>query len=181
MNKVMKSTMIRRAKLGDEYDIKRIQIEGWHDNNVYPRTGVTVGFLEKERGMILPPTEGAVEEIRNRISNKETNNYYVAVSDESVVGWIAGPFALDSGESGFGIYVDRRHRACGIGTELLRSFLTNRGEKRRAIEVTQSNKEGIKFYEKFGFKISEKRKHYFDDNHDEYLPVVVMRNYKLNP
>lgn len=169
--------IIRKALLGDAFDIKRIQIEGWYDNNISPRTGVTVEFLEKSRGMVLPPTSEAVEEIRSRISNIETNNYFVAEMDDRVIGWIAGPFALGKSVAGFGIYVDRDHRDTGIGTNLLQIFLTNCSEKRLTIEVTETNKRGIQFYERFGFRISENKKHYFDDNHNVYLPVVVMRNY----
>lgn len=166
---------IRNAKSEDAYDIRRIQAEGWLDNNLSPDTGVTREFLKTHRGISLPPSEEKVAETK-RMIEKNQGNYFVATIENKVVGWIMGR-AKEDGIFSFGIYVDRLFRNQRVGTKLMMVFMERNGARKISIDVSVSNREGIRFYEKFGLKIARYEKHYLSDDKLVYLPTVIMQNY----
>lgn len=167
---------IRPSTPEDAFDIRRIQAEGWLDNNLSPDTGVTRKFLEIERGISLPPSDAKIAETAKMILGTK-GNYFVAAVEDSVVGWIMGSAKEDEIFS-FGIYIDRLYRNNGIGTKLMTVFMEHSGSKKISIDVSSSNKDGIKFYEKFGLRVVRHDKHYFNDDKSVYLPTVIMQNYE---
>jgi ribosomal protein S18 acetylase RimI-like enzyme len=167
---------IRPPTPEDAFDIRRIQAEGWLDNNLSPDTGVTKDFLEKHRKISIPPSAEKVEETYKTIQENQ-GNYFVATIEDKVVGWIMGSAKKD-GIFSFAIYVDRRHRDQGVGTKLMTVFMERNGGKKTSIDVSASNTEGIKFYEKFGLRIARYDKYYLNDDKSVYLPTVIMQNYE---
>jgi ribosomal protein S18 acetylase RimI-like enzyme len=167
---------IRPPTPEDAYDIRRIQAEGWLDNNLSPDTGVTHEFLKTHRGISIPPSEEKVTETKRMIEENQ-GDYFVATIDNKVVGWIMGRTKED-GIFSFGIYVDRLFRNQKVGTKLITVFMERNGGKKISIDVSASNTEGIKFYEKFGLREVRHDKHYFGDDKSVYLPTVIMQNYE---
>lgn len=166
---------IRPPTPEDAFDIRRIQAEGWLDNNLSPDTGVTQEFLRTHRGISIPPSEEKVVETKHMIEENQ-GNYFVATIENKVVGWIMGR-AKEDGIYSFGIYVDRLYRNQRVGTKLMTVFMERNGGKKTSIDVSASNTEGIKFYEKFGLRIARYDKHYLNDDKSVYLPTVIMQNY----
>ncbi len=167
---------IRPPTPEDAFDIRRIQAEGWLDNNLCPETGVTREFLKTHRSISLPPSEEKVAETKKTIEENQ-GNYFVATVEDTVVGWIMGR-AKEDGIYSFGIYVDRRYRDQGVGTKLMTVFMDQNQGKKTSIDVSASNTEGIKFYEKFGLRIGRYDKHYLNDDKSVHLPTVIMQNYE---
>lgn len=167
--------VIRKPVASDAFDIRRIQAEGWLDNNLSPETGITEAFLRSIRGISLPPNEKKIEETVTTIEKNE-GGYFVATDNDAVVGWIMSGVQKD-GTYGFGIYTDRKYRGMGIGSKLMNALLSV-GNRRFTIDVTNTNTHGIRFYEKHGFKVVRSEKHYMDDEKKVFLPVVIMQNYE---
>lgn len=173
MNIILRSPLVQ-----DAFDIRRIQAEGWLDNNLSTETGVTEEFLSIKLGLSLPPQKVKVNQTKKLIK-KNTVGYFVAEYEGKVVGWIMGrSHDEDRQIYSFGIYVDRAFRNKGIGSRLMKSFLDIHKEKKIKIEVTSRNVKGIRFYESFGFHVAAQDKHYFDGYGQVYLPIVVMQNYE---
>ncbi len=165
----------RYATVDDAVAIRRIQTEGWHDNNISPETGVTVDFLVNTRGYTVVPNPAKVDLTKKTIQD-DPFSYLVADDAGQVVGWIR-KWTKD-GASGFGIYIDRAYRAMGIGTLLIQRFLDENECTDLQISVTKSNTKGIRFYERFGFHIVGEVNEYFDDAKTIYLPTIIMQNYE---
>ncbi|MBP6994032.1 GNAT family N-acetyltransferase [Candidatus Woesebacteria bacterium] len=168
--------VIRPPTPEDASDIRRIQAEGWLDNNLSPQTGVTREFLEKQRGISVPPSNIKVAETAKMIREAQ-GNYFVATVEDNVVGWIMASANKDEVYS-FGIYVDRRYRNQGVGTKLMAVFIEHSGGKKMSINVSTMNQDGVRFYEKFGLKVVRPDKHYLNDDKSVYLPTVIMQNYE---
>ena len=69
------------------------------------------------------------------------------------------------------IFVEEKYRNKHIGTNLLDYYLTeiSLDIEKVLLEVNVTNKNAIKFYEKFGFDIIYTRKNYYSDNNDAYI------------
>lgn len=167
---------IRPPTPEDAFDIRRIQAEGWLDNNLSPDTGVTKDFLETYRKISIPPSAEKVEETSKTIQENQ-GNYFVATIEDKVIGWVMGR-AKEDGIFSFGIYVDRQYRGKGVGTKLMTAFMKRNGGEKISIDVSSLNTEGITFYEKFGLRVVRHDKHYFGDDKSVYLPTVIMQNYE---
>ncbi len=170
---------IRQVTPDDAYDIRRIQAEGWLDNNISPSTGVTVEYLQEVKGYILPPTPEKVAQMRELLINDilcKKNKGWVAVDSGKVVGWVSA-HATEGEEIELGIYVDREYRNRGVGGLLIDEVMRTHSTKMLTLMVTKSNKKAQKFYKKYGFQPIKEHKHYMKDDTKVYLPVIIMRNY----
>lgn len=65
------------------------------------------------------------------------------------------------------IIVDNNYRSLGIGSNLI-NYLINEYNKPIILEVASTNKIALKLYEKFGFKVINIRKNYYQ-NDDAYV------------
>lgn len=83
--------------------------------------------------------------------------------DQHIIGYAVYHFVLDEGTL-LQIGVERAHRGCGYGKQLLESVLQellSAGIKRCLLEVRASNAVAIAFYRHRGFVIDGKRKDYY--------------------
>jgi ribosomal protein S18 acetylase RimI-like enzyme len=170
---------IRPAIPEDAYDIRRIQIEGWLDNNISPSTGVTVEYLQEVKGHTLPPSPEKVAKMREIITNATNDGSewgWVALDGDKVVGFIWMHYAK-SDETSFGIYVDRQCRDRGVGTALIQEMLHTHPKKKFSLSVTKGNEPGIRFYERCGFKQVKEEMWCMSEESPAYLPTIIMQNY----
>ncbi len=170
---------IREVTVDDAYDIRRIQAEGWFDNNISPSTGVTVEYLQQTKGHTLPPSPKKVEQMKEIITkacSEGANWGWVAVDSDKVVGFI-WMHSAKSDETSFGIYVDRQYRDRGVGTALIQEMLHTHPNKKFSLSVTKDNEPGIRFYERLGFKQVKEEKWYISDGSPAYLPTIIMQNF----
>ena len=87
----------------------------------------------------------------------------VAVIENRVVGYVCPRYVLNEGHL-LNLAVHRDFRRRGIATELMNTVLEELKEKGCTLvylEVRVSNLDAIKFYERFGFKISSFRRKYY--------------------
>lgn len=170
---------IRPAIPEDAYDIRRIQIEGWLDNNTSPSTGITTEYLQNVKGYVLPPTSEKVAQMRELLSNDAQgtkNKSWVAVDSGKVVGWVSA-HSTGGEEIELGIYVDREHRNSGVGGLLMDEVIRTHSAKKLTLMVTKTNTKAQKFYEKYGFHPVREHKHYMKEDTHVYLPVFIMQNF----
>ena len=170
---------IRPAVPDDAYDIRRIQAEGWLDNNISPSTGVTVEYLQKVKGHTLPPSPEKVAKMREIIANAANDSSewgWVALDGDNVVGFIWMHYAK-SEETSFGIYVDRQYRDRGVGTALIQEMLHTHPKKKFSLSVTKGNGPGVRFYERFGFKQVKEEMWCMSEESPAYLPTIIMQNF----
>ncbi len=170
---------IRQVTLDDAYDIRRIQIEGWLDNNISPGTGITTEYLQNVKGFALPPTYEKVAQMRELLTNDiqgMKNKGWVAVDSGRVVGWVSA-HSTDGEEIELGIYVDRKHRNRGVGGLLMDEVMRTHSTKKLTLMVTKTNIKALRFYEKYGFRTIKEHKHFMKGDTDVYLPVIIMQNF----
>lgn len=169
---IAKNSNVRVATIEDAEAIVTLQATGWRDNNINPETGVTVEFLEETRGYTIPVQESRVEKTRNYLSTTLEHNF-VYQKDNKVLGWI-GITNKDDNSISFGVYVHPEHRGQGIGTTLMNYIFAKHPHHTFEIEVTSSNAQGIKLYEKLGFVKTGDSKWSNEKYPEKYLPLTVM-------
>jgi len=64
--------------------------------------------------------------------------------------------------------VDPLHQNKGIGSQLMEALLKE-SQELLTLEVRESNKKALKFYEKFGFQKVATRQHYYSDGENAIL------------
>lgn len=169
---ITKNLNVRVATIEDAEAIVTLQAIGWRDNNISPETGVTVEFLEEVRGYTIPVQESRIEKARNYLSTTLERNF-VYQKDNQVLGWI-GITNKDDNTISFGVYVHPEHRGQGIGTVLMNYIFAKYPHHTFEIEVTSSNAQGIKLYEKLGFVKTGDSKWSNEKYPENYLPLTVM-------
>lgn len=115
-------------------------------------TNTTITFED-----VIPTLEDFKQRIRD-IS--KTFPYLVAVDDnDKILGYayahLYGPRAAYAWTVEASIYVDRNHKAHGLGTELyqhLETALKKQGVVNLMACITEENDNSIRFHEKFGYK-----------------------------
>jgi len=163
------NVVIVPAKVKDAESISFIQISGWRDNNTSLETGITIDFLEKEKGFTLPPKKERVESTKKYIKGNPENNY-VAIIDKKVVGWVGLTFH-DKKKISYGVYVHPEYRGKSVGKSLINFVHKKYADYEFFIEVVSTNKRAIKLYENIGYVKKSKGKHKIGDL---FLPVDVM-------
>ena len=95
---------------------------------------------------------------------QNTRKYFVAIDDKDMpVGYI-GLFDCDDDYNIIGIVVDEGYQRQGIGSNLLQKaieFAIESGKKSLSLEVDESNKKAISFYQKYAFIEVSRRKNYY--------------------
>ncbi|MDD2790438.1 MAG: GNAT family N-acetyltransferase [Sulfurimonas sp.] len=100
---------------------------------------------------------------RNFIYHLKKGNIFVAQEQTQLVGYIL-IFSYKKSLRIYSLAVDERFRGQNIGMQLIEYVkdLANAAHKRKlTLEVKTSNKNAIRFYEKFGFKIMKILKEYY--------------------
>jgi ribosomal-protein-alanine N-acetyltransferase len=100
--------------------------------------------------------------------------FIVAKKEDELIGFLLGSITDEEEARILIMAVDKRHRVKGIGTALLREFMSRcslRGLKRIALEVRISNIMAQKFYTRFGFEITHKLPRYHLDGEDAHKMV----------
>jgi len=123
--------------------------------------------LEAIKGASLPAfAEDAGENLQERIETSDAHNVLLAI-DTKEANKIIGFIELDPTRSEEkvtyirGIYVLREYRRRGIGQHMLRIIRSNTKERRVQLRVHAFTKEGLRFWEDYGFKI-----HHYSLYHD---------------
>ncbi len=157
---------IRSAKSEDVIPVQELRKLGWQDNYVNPETGVTKELLVTKLAS-LPVLQSDVDyfiSMLQKAGNKDKN--LVATYGEKIVGVVFYD-ELSNGNGDIGVFVDRKYRAQGIGTALLKE-LVNKTTNTLEVTIFAKNK-SRSLYEKFGFKVEgPEEKHFFDEK--IYLP-----------
>ena len=100
--------------------------------------------------------------------------FFVAECGNRVVGYVTGVMEEDGSGHVMSLAVLPSHRRRGLGSALLKvleeAFLRD-GVKRIYLEVSQSNKEGIRLYRRFGYKMVGAKQKYYPDGSDAYVMV----------
>ncbi len=145
--------IIRRARRGDLRDIYLVEIKSFP--YPYPMEAF-VSFL------ILFP-----------------KYFLVAECDGRVVGYVAGVRETDGSGHVMSIAVLPNYRGSGVGSALLKalenSFIED-GVQRIYLEVSQNNKEALRLYRKFGYRLVGVKHRYYPDGSDALVMVKEVRN-----
>ena len=76
------------------------------------------------------------------------------------------------------LYVSKRFRKKGLGTELINKIRENNSRlKKIYLEVSKNNSEGIAFYTKMNFKTIYTRKNYFLINNKKIDAFAMSKTY----
>lgn len=105
------------------------------------------------------------------INDNELAVYFVAVSEEQVIGYGGVWKVFDEGHI-TNIAVHPEFRRCGAASRILGQILNMCDEnniKSLTLEVRKSNYAAQKLYEKYGFKAEGLRKRYYADNNEDAL------------
>lgn len=159
---------IRPAVAQDVLKVQELRNLGWQDNYVNEETGVTKDLLVNKFAS-LPPPQPAIDYFLNLLANpKNKEKNLVAIIDNQIVGVIFYE-ELQNGNGSIGVFVDKKYRGKGIGTELLQKLIgcTNNNLE---VEIYSKNK-SKHLYEKCGFAVvGDEGKFYLDK--DAYLPTL---------
>jgi len=104
------------------------------------------------------------------------NGHYVAIKDGGrILGYSGFRYVLDEGHITT-LAVSPKFRKKGIGTKLIAQLIEDakvKGLKKLYLEVRQSNVAAQKIYKKFGFKVLDRRREYYQHTGEDAL---VMQN-----
>lgn len=156
----MNNFIIRRA---NEYDTKSII-------DISNKTWITTykGLLsDKTLNDKITKTETRIKKLKNII--KDNNNYYVAIVDNKIIGFISYGKSRNKKYENYGeinaLYVLKEYQKLGIGKKLfLKGIenLVNLGFKNMILNVLEGNNT-INFYKHFNGEIIDQRYDYFSD------------------
>ena len=103
--------------------------------------------------------------------------FFVAVRLRRIVGYMVT--CVDKGEAEIvSIGVDPRHQKMGIGTRLMErtlAALEKRGIQRMELMVRTTNKDGMRFYRRFGFRSVGRVARYYEDRGDAVHMRKILR------
>lgn len=103
-------------------------------------------------------------------------HYFMALIDHKRVGYI-GCWITEPNAEIMNLFVLKNYRKLGIGKALMNhvfSLCHTHEVKSLTLEVRDSNKEAIAFYETFGFKVGTIRKKYYSNGEDALLMIKEM-------
>lgn len=101
-----------------------------------------------------------------------SHEFYVAVCDGAVAGFIVARKTAPGEREILNIAVTAEHRCQGIGQMLMRRLLASGEPGDVFLEVRESNTAARRLYERMGFENTARRHHYYDDPPET---AVVMR------
>lgn len=120
----------------------------------------------KELGKLINNNFDKLNNIEEIINNKEIIGYYI---DNKLVGILIYKRLYDITDLLY-IVVDKLYRNKGIASTLLEYLIKE--SKKILLEVRCDNKNAIKLYKKYNFKIINIRKKYYD-NMDAYIMELI--------
>lgn len=106
------------------------------------------------------------------LSNRHTRMFVAETVSDKIVGYIL--YSIKSPKCLLiSVAVDPEYRRMGVGTMLMKAFLDDIKDVVEVVElqVGCNNFEAIKFYYKFGFKVTGILKGYYPDGEDAFLMV----------
>lgn len=141
--------------------------------NILPMTEQTVPQVAdlESRSFSTPWSE---KSIREELNN-EWALWYVALEDETFLGYIGIQYGLDGGDI-MTIATEPDYRGKGIGKALIRHVLEIFKEKHLqylTLEVRPSNAPALKLYETLGFSQVGKRKNYYRNPTEDALLLTL--------
>lgn len=100
--------------------------------------------------------------------------FLVAEVDGHPAGFLAAVISAEAQARVLMFAVGAGFRRRGIGTMLMNEFMRacgSRGIRKIELEVRQSNVDGIRFYERYGFGIAFTLPHFYTDGEDGYKMI----------
>lgn len=122
----------------------------------------------KKLGRLINNNFDKVNNLEDIINNKEIKGYYI---DNELVGIIIYKRLYDTTDLLY-IVVDKLYRNKNIASTLLENLIKE--SNKIILEVRCDNKNAIKLYKKYNFKIINIRKNYYD-NMDAYVMELIIK------
>lgn len=122
----------------------------------------------KKLGRLINHNFDKVNKLEEIINNKEIKGYYI---DNELVGIIIYKTLYDTTDLLY-IVVDQIYRNKNIASTLLENLIKE--SNKIILEVRCDNKNAIKLYKKYNFKIINIRKNYYD-NMDAYVMELIIK------
>ena len=122
----------------------------------------------KKLGRLINNNFDKVNNLEDIINNKEIKGYYI---DNELVGIIIYKTLYDTTDLLY-IVVDKLYRNKNIASILLENLIKE--SNNIILEVRCDNKNAIKLYKKYNFKIINIRKNYYD-NMDAYVMELIIK------
>ena len=122
----------------------------------------------KKLGRLINNNFDKVNNLEDIINNKEIKGYYI---DNKLVGIIIYKTLYDTTDLLY-IVVDKLYRNKHIASTLLENLIKE--SNKIILEVRCDNKNAIKLYKKYNFKIINIRKNYYD-NMDAYVMELIIK------
>lgn len=122
----------------------------------------------KKLGRLINNNFDKVNNLEEIINNKEIKGYYI---DNELVGIIIYKTLYDTTDLLY-IVVDKIYRNKNIASTLLENLIKE--SNKIILEVRCDNKNAIKLYKKYNFKIINIRKNYYD-NMDAYVMELIIK------
>lgn len=122
----------------------------------------------KKLGKLINNNFDKVNNLEDIINNKEIKGYYI---DNELVGIIIYKTLYDTTDLLY-IVVDKLYRNKNIASILLENLIKE--SNKIILEVRCDNKNAIKLYKKYNFKIINIRKNYYD-NMDAYVMELIIK------
>ena len=122
----------------------------------------------KKLGRLINNNFDKVNNLKDIINNKEIKGYYI---DNELVGIIIYKTLYDTTDLLY-IVVDKLYRNKNIASTLLENLIKE--SNKIILEVRCDNKNAIKLYKKYNFKIINIRKDYYD-NMDAYVMELIIK------
>ncbi len=122
----------------------------------------------KKLGRLINNNFDKVNNLEDIINNKEIKGYYI---DNELVGIIIYKTLYDTTDLLY-IVVDKLYRNKNIASILLENLIKE--SNKIILEVRCDNKNAIKLYKKYNFKIINIRKNYYD-NMDAYVMELIIK------
>lgn len=122
----------------------------------------------KKLGRLINNNFDKLNNLEDIINNKEIKGYYI---DNELVGIIIYKTLYDTTDLLY-IVVDKLYRNKNIASTLLENLIKE--SNKIILEVRCDNKNAIKLYKKYNFKIINIRKDYYD-NMDAYVMELIIK------
>ena len=122
----------------------------------------------KKLGRLINKNFDKVNNLEDIINNKEIKGYYI---DNELVGIIIYKTLYDTTDLLY-IVVDKLYRNKNIASILLENLIKE--SNKIILEVRCDNKNAIKLYKKYNFKIINIRNNYYD-NMDAYVMELIIK------
>ena len=122
----------------------------------------------KKLGLLINKNFNKVNNLEEIINNNKIIGYY---SDNKLVGFLMFETNYEITDLIY-VVVEPIYRRRGIGYSLVKYLVENTNTDKIMLEVRCDNDSAIRLYKKFGFKIINTRRRYYD-NSDAYVMELI--------